>query len=338
MTETGRWLGSALLALPLACAAHLFFCAHSHVAWAEERVRSIRAPEMDWAQGRRSVEAELRASGYETVDAESVAVEPSGLLAELRAPGEEEVVASVTVVRLGRTGIAYVWLARKNRIFRVVASNEEPAIAAHVLSLRVAELVTLQHEASFEDADIVPPEKKPDDDVPSTRHPWQIFFGVGSSHSFGLIRPSVTLHPALSYEVLPIFDVELGGGLSLRRGSEAFESGEVTYGEQRLALRFLVGTDIGDRFTWRVGSALGPHCLEIQALDRLNETSTERRVCALSAGIAARGSVRFERMSLWFSAEPALLLPSVEIFDETTEVASLGRPWLGLSGGLSWRL
>src|SRR5690606_38407256 len=140
MTETERWLGSALWALPLACVAYCFLCIHSHAAWADERVRCLRAPEMDWSEGRRSVEAELRASGYETVGAESTAVEPSGLLAELRASGHDEVVASVIVVRLGRTGIAYVWLARKDRIFRVVASNEEPAIAAHVLSLRVAEL------------------------------------------------------------------------------------------------------------------------------------------------------------------------------------------------------
>src|SRR5690606_1202732 len=119
-------------------------------------------------------------------------------------------------------------------------------------------------------------------------------------------RPSVTLHPALSYELLPILDAELGGGVSLRRGSETFESGEVTYAEQRLALRILVGTDFGHRFTWRLGSALGPHCLEIQALDKLSQTSAQRRVCTLSAGIVARVSARFDRLSLWFSAEPAL--------------------------------
>src|SRR5690606_16038831 len=99
-----------------------------------------------------------------------------------------------------------------------------------------------------------------------------------------------------------------------------------------------VGAGAGRRFNFRVGPALGPHCVDIKALDASSRRSTGRRVCVLSAAILARASARLDPFSLWFSVEPSLLFPAIKILDETTEIASLGRPWLSFSGGLSWRL
>jgi hypothetical protein len=314
----------------VACTVCLFITTTAQNSSASEQVVSLRAPEMDWEQGRLSVESELRASGYVVIPSESTAVEPSELLLDLRAAAEaKRLVASVTVVQVGRTGIAYVWLRERGRLFRVVASNDEPHIAAHVLALRVSELITVPSPKP------VDPPGPPSAPAP---HRWELLLGLGSSHSFGLKHPSFTLNPGLAYRVLPFFDVELGGVLSLARGSETFSSGEVAYGEQRLAVRLLLGQDFLQRAKWRLGPSAGPHCLELESTDSLGDAFHQRNVCAAQIAVVGRLSVAWDRLSLWLSAEPGLLLPAIEVLDNATPIATLGRPWLLLSGGLAWTL
>ena len=154
-------------------------------------VVSVHAPEMDWPEARRNVEAELRASGFEVEARQSAVVDPGSLLAELPlyAAQEPRSVGSVTVVRVGSTGLAYEWWNGTLRFATTPTAQVTPVLpTTYTLVVRCAD-PALSACRDRRDILVTPAAAVTADDVA---------FGRARAPSWGEPHPVIACHPSIT--------------------------------------------------------------------------------------------------------------------------------------------
>ncbi len=325
-----------LRAAALALASYLF----AGVCLAEgERVSSLEAPALDWPEARRSVEAELRASGFEVSPEPSTADEPSRLLAELESLGEGWA-GRVTIVRIGATGIAYVWVPAQRRTYRVLAPPVEPSVAAGMLALRVVELLSLHPTPSDTSSEKrVEPAKPPaaTPTAPPVDESLGAAFGVGTGFGVGVRTPSTKLLVAVDVALLPPLYAELSGAASVLPATLALGRGSATLQEQQVALHLVLSTDRARAFTAAGGLGMALQCLQIFPEQDEGARSSQEHTCVALTSARMRAGFTLGSVGLWAMVEPGISLPRVHLLRDDDTVATLGI-WLNASMGLSWQL
>jgi hypothetical protein len=336
-----------LCAAALALASYLF--AGATLAQ-EGRVSSLEAPALDWPEARRSVEAELRASGFEVLPERSSAVEPSLLLTELESPGEGWA-GRVTIVRIGATGIAYVWIPAQRRTYRVLAPPTEPSVAAGMLALRVVELLSLHPTPVERPAEateverVAPPAARPPGPAPSAAarsappvdgSP-EAALGVGAGLGVGVRSPSTKFLMTIDLTLLPPLYVELSGAASVLPATLAFERGSATMQEQQLGAHLVLSTARARGFTAAGGPGMALQCLQLVPEQSAGARATQQHTCVALASARARAGFTFGALGVWAMLEPGLSLPRVRLLRDDETIATLG-VWMNASVGLSWQL
>jgi hypothetical protein len=316
----------------------------------EERVSSIEAPALDWPEARRSVEAELRASGFEVSPEQSTAIEPSLLLAELERPGDGWA-GRVTIVRIGATGIAYVWIPAQRRTYRVLAPPTEPSVAAGMLALRVVELLSLhptpveRSAGAADDERAAPPPSAPTAPEPTSAAPspppvgWapEAVLGLGAGLGVGVQSPSTKFLIAMDLRLLPPLYAELSGAASLLPATLAFERGSATMQEQQVGAHLVLSTARERGFTATGGPGIALQCLQLVPKQDTEARATQQQTCVALASARVRAGFTFSTVGVWAMLEPGLSLPRVRLLRDDETIATLG-VWMNASVGLSWQL
>lgn len=308
----------------------------------------IGAAEMDWPEGRRSIEVELRASGYQLEGAASDAVEPGLLLEQLQQPGDSAVAASVTVFRMGRSGIAYVWLPDIEKLYRVTSSESEPLRAANILSLRVVELISLRGSGFKVDQSPPSPGKPeppksprpqldPASEPPQLDEPkWAARLGAGVGLGSGLSQPLANVYLGLQRNVIPALALELSGEFSVGFAEQRFERGTIDVAQQGIWLGALFQSKLVGRLGGQIGPTLGYRCFDM----RVNATDIPEeaayRACGVAGGLVARLGVRWSSLSAWLAGVGTVGFAPIRMFDGEDVIATLGRPSVSLLGGVGW--
>lgn len=303
-------------------------------------VLSVHAPSMDWPEARRDVEAELRASGFDVVPRQSAAVDPTGLLTELASRSAEhpDSVGAVTVLRVGSTGLAYVWIPARQRMFRVNVPTSDARVAAGMLSLRVADLMAVRPWAEPEP----PPKPPPADTAPpapeSPRLKSWIWLGLGPT--FGSVTDQPGGHVTLGVNVsfAEHWSLDFGGAASLLTSNARLPEGAVSVDHQQLGAHLLVHPVRAQRWSLAGGLGGGALCLQVQGTTDENVVGLQDAACAGLVTLRARVLVHWDQLLLWATLEPGLALPPVHLRADDRAAGTIGRPWLSASVGVGWRL
>lgn len=322
----------------LALSSGFLFCGRQARASSPQRVELVRADEMDWAEGRRAVEDELSASGYTVEHAESDALDVGVLLDGLAAGASPETAARVTVLRLGRTGIAYVWLLGSDRTYRVTSGEPDPVRAANVLSLRVVELIDLR-AAGTDEVPAEPPPRQ-NDAPPSPERPdrghleksWILLGGAGLTFGDGLTSPLGSLELFVGRRVVRLLGVGATFSLGLNRPSRNLEGATISAGRKRGAVGLLLWSH--DSPFWQVGADTGIECYQFSWSGPVGEG--DRSACTPSSSVFARTGVEWENFAVWGAGALSLAHRDIRILGADQELASFGRPEATLSGGVGW--
>ncbi len=324
-------------------------------------VVSVHAPEMDWPEARRNVEAELRASGFEVEARESRVVDPGSLLADLPlyAAHEPRTVGSVTVVRVGSTGLAYVWVRDHERLFRVDVPIAEANVAAGMLALRVADLMTVRPGRSQEDTaagdqaeaprpssaaarDTSPTTPRFDvsasgDRSGSSARPW-LWLGAGAAFAVTSSAPGAQITLGAGFPLGEFSSLELGGAVSVTPASVRLSKGSVDVEQQQLGAHLMWRAGGGAHWALTAGLGASGWCLQAQGAAHGEARGLRDTTCVGLASARARLLLRWGEVSFWAMAEPGLALPAVRLrTDQRTDV-ELGRPWLATTLGVGWHL
>jgi hypothetical protein len=301
----------------------------------QEHVSSLEAPTLDWPEARLSVEAELRASGFQVSTVQSSAVEPTGLLAELESAGEG-LAGRVTIIRIGATGIAYVRVPSQRRTYRVLAPPVEPGVAAGMLALRVVELLSL-HPA--------PPEKASRDiaehpvlsEAPSTSPGLEARAGLGAGFGAGLRSPTARVLVNLDATLLGPLHAELYGAGSLFPGTVALDDGSATMQEQELGLSLVLSTEHGPGWAAAGGFGLALQCLQVFPASDQSAEPRQQNTCVALTSARLRAGFDWSTLGIWTMVEPGLSLPRVRLQRDDETIATLGL-WVSATAGLHWQL
>jgi hypothetical protein len=316
-----------------------------HIAPASAaNVRLLSSVEMDFPEGKQSVEIELRASGYEVLVEKTEALEPGRLLEELGAATQEEVVASVAVVRLGRGGIAYVWLSEAQQMYRVTSSETDTARAANVLSLRVVELISLRG-SGFEIEQSAPApraERDTETSAPDRRAlppapplPWMAWLALGPEGGSGLMSPLTSVRLGLTRKTGPIA-LEASGHFSPTPASQRYERGDVRISSQGFSLGAFLQNAGTLRFQF--GPTAGVRCLGMQSVPSDGSAAFSERLCSPNVGVSGRVGTEWQNFSLWISGSGSLNTRRVDLLADEAVLATLGRPdaWIGVMMGFGF--
>lgn len=309
-------------------------------AWAES-VRVITSAEMDFPEGQQSVQVELRASGYSVTVETSDALEPGKLLDELQAGTSDPFVAGVAVVRLGRGGIAYVWLAESNQMYRVTSSESDTARAANVLSLRVAELISLrgsgydvERAAPIHDEAKAPPPTPKEVASPSPeRRPWMLWAALGPQFGSGLRSPLASTQLGLTRDLGDLFAWEVRGHFSPGATAQRFDQGDLRVSDRGLSVSTLVQNTGSLR--WQLGPTGGIRCLQLESEPNDGSSPISQDVCGFTLGAQLRAGAQWDNFSLWVSALGSLGARRIDLLADGQILATLGQPdgWIGLMTG-----
>ncbi len=312
----------------------------------EKSVHLLRAPEMDWPEGQRGVEAELVASGYAVAHRSSSALEVGVLLDELQVESTEAPLARVAILRIGRSGIAYVWLRSSGSTYRVTSGDPDPARAANILSLRVVELINLRGEglAAEPIASEVNPDKtpaapepvvvEPEVSSPETEPRWTLFLGAGITGGSGFDSALPSFEVSLGREVAGPFGVQAAFSVDIHPSSQRFESGTVDVGRTGGALGAFVG--FGRSLWWQLGVAAGVECYSFSWAQTSDVGNRSRSACTANGSAFVRSGLRFQDATLWLSGSMSLGQRAIRLLDADVVIASYGRPAATLSGGVGW--
>lgn len=332
---------SLLLAALHLCLSAVTVCAGARAASAQ-RVELVQSLEMDWPEGRRGAQDELLASGYRVTDRSSGALDVGVLLEELATTERaDDIVARVTVLRLGRTGIAYVWLEGSGETYRVTSGDPDPIRAANILSLRVVELIDLRGEGLEGEAVSAPPAGEPEGASaeswpadPQSAGDWRILAGGGLSRSSGLRSSLTSAELIVGRRIAGLVGAEGSFSLGLNHPSRDFEATTVRVGRQRGALGVFVSS--GVPLWWQAGASLGLECHQFAWTGTSSTDARVRSACAPSSAVFGRSGVRWRDATLWISGSVSLGHRAVRLIDSGTVLASYGRPTATLSGGVGW--
>lgn len=314
-------------------------------------VVSVHAPAMDWPEARRNVEAELRASGFDVQARQSLVRDPGSLLAELplHAAKHSRSVGSVTVIRVGTTGLAYVWVREHERLFRVDAPSAEANVAAGMLALRVADLMAvrpwkvqepLPPPAKDEGAS-APPEAPTDDGSPGVRswdgRPW-VWLGVGAVSGITSTPPGAQVSLGVNVPLWGPTSLDVGGAASVVPLSARLPEGPAVVNHQQLGGHLMVRASGGEH--WSLAAGLGGSGLCLQAQGTPHEAARGLRDATCVGLLSGRARVlfRWHEVLLWAMAEPGWALPGVRLRTDQRADVTVGRPWLAAAVGVGWRL
>ncbi len=328
---------------------------------------------MNWEVGLRHVRAELTASGFLVQQETSSAVNPSDLLIELRNPDKnDDLIASVTVLRIGRSGLAYVWLHDEGRMYRAEGSHTDPSEAATILSLKIVELIRLRGDGfTSESKSTAASEQQPpsspsnrrtrsaeapskanvknetaprqtsskslDSSSPTDPRPFGFRASAlgGIAFGSGLDQPLPELGLDLSHQFLPWFSWGVSGVSSLGSSLHHYEKGAIRLRSHRLLLRLALSH--GQRLWWQVGPKGGLHCLQTRTISSSVTQSSTRTTCAFALGGFARTGLQLGGLSLFLEGELGATTRALRLLEDKEVVATLGRPWTALHGGLGWQ-
>lgn len=319
----------------------LFMMASVVLPASASKVKVFSSDEMDFPQGLQSVLVELRASGYEVEVETSDALEPGRLLEVLETSSSEEVVANVSVVKMGRSGIAYVWLRENGQMYRVTSTGTDPAHAANILSLRVSELISLRGEgfaverAAKKDAPEEPAAPGTQEEAPQTRSErhFRVLALLGPQFDAGMTRPFSSLQLALGYTVNPGFVVELMGHSSIGTAARQFDQGQVSLEERGVAMSLAFQT--GRQVRWQLGPTFGAGCFLIHS-EPVDGASTSKTACRTTLGALARLGRSWDAFSLWLSGQLGYGMRRVDLVGSGQVLTSLARPDGSLRLGAGW--
>lgn len=302
----------------------------------QEHVSSLEAPALDWPEARRSVEAELRASGFEVSTEQSSAVEPSRLLAELESL-DDGLAGRVTIVRVGATGIAYVWVPSRRRTYRVLAPPVEPSVAAGVLALRVVELLTLHPAPGTRDSRDATAQPTAPGDAGRASAALGALLGLGAGFGADLRTPSTRLLLAVDATLLGPLHAEFSGAGSVVPATLAVEGGTATLQQQEVGLHVMLSTARGQGFTAAGGFGLALQCLQVSPASDEDSQARQQGTCVALTSARVRAGFAWRALGVWAMLEPGLSLPRVHLLRDDETIATLGL-WVNAGVGLSWQL
>lgn len=307
-------------------------------------VRVVSSSEMDFPEGRQGVDVELRASGFEVKTEQTDALEPGKLLEELGADTPRDVVASVAVVRLGRGGIAYVWLSDEKQMYRVTSSETDTARAANVLSLRVVELISLggsgfevERSAPAPKPENRPPPKTPAKIIPPPAPlPWTAWIALGPGFGSGVKSPLSIVRLGLARRIGERLALEASGHVSPTSASQRYPEGDVRISDQGVSLSALLQNS--GRLRWQLGPTAGLRCLRFQATQNDGSSTMSERVCSTSLGATGRVGAEWDSLSVWLSGLGAVSTRRIDLVSDGKVLSTLGRPeaWAGVMVGWSF--
>ncbi len=330
-----RALHWAPMALALAGASY------AEGAAASGTVRVLETPRLDWPEGRRAIEAELVAAGYEIEKAAMDAPDEAALLRELLVTDGGDRVASVTVVRAGATGVAYARFAGSDETYSVASNDPDPSRAAEILSLRLIELLAIRGDERARPPTPPPPaarrESQPLPAAPPPVPVWFLLGGAGAGWTSDFDAPSVDVTLALERRLTARFRLEGHARIGVLAAERSFPRGTVSVANRSFAAGVLAwfgpeGASASGPFA-SIGPRFGADCYEIRGSD-VGATL----VCSAAVSVASRVGLGLGRWSIGLAAEGAFALQQIRLLDEVDVLATLGRPRgnVGLEAGWSF--
>lgn len=294
----------------------------------------VHAGRLDWPEARRSVEAELAATGFRVATRPTDIGTPGRLIDELRRATQDapEVRGSVAVFREGGEGRAYVWIGERENLFQVNAPLETDPMAAEVLSLRIVELlrVRLLDEPP---APVPPPPEPPPEPVRGVSAVW---VAAGPWLSFDLDRPPLIFTLAASFRVLAPLDIDVSAHSSLLAGEVSTNPGRIMLSTTALTAHGTWLPVNDEHFTIGVGVGGGAFLFDASALGtepyRGRAEAGALGLCSARARVAARAG----GLSFLLALEPGVTLPAIAQETEGDEVFRFGQPVLLLNAGIGW--
>jgi hypothetical protein len=312
-------------------------------------VLSVHAPAMDWPEARRNVEAELRASGFDVREQQTVVLDPGTLLAELprHAEADPRSVGAVTVIRVGSTGLAYVWLRDHARLFRIDTPSPDATIAAGMLALRVADMMTVPPasaadepppEAPQHEAEAAPTRETSSAPPPAGPSPLWLWLGLGAALVTLPAEPGVQLSTGLSARLSDLVRLEASAAASLLPGEVRVPEGGVLVEHQQLGVHLLATTRENAPWSLSAGAGGAGLCLQAQGSPDDSARGLRDSTCAGLVSARLRLLARWGDAAVWLMTEPGWTLPAVRLRSDERLGVALGRPWWTTTVGLGWRL
>lgn len=330
----------AYLGSGLASAVLLGLCPVAHA----DEVRLLEVAALDWPDARRGLVAELSAAGFEVVPLASENEQPDALLEELARDDEHRFVASAAALREGDAGVAYVCLRGSSEVYRVTSSDADPALAAHVVALRVAELIALHRRQDTPAPPTPSAAPAPSVEREDQRSNWEVGLGTALRWSSGLADPLVDLSANVGFRIGAWLSLDARGSWSVASSGRDFADGTVEVDVRSLGLG--VSAHLSEVLA-RPGSRRSPwvssvstrgilECFEIVAFENATATTSSTTACVPTLALSGRFGYRLAHWSFWLDAQGSFGLQAVRLVSEEAELATLGRPSATLGAGASW--
>lgn len=295
----------------------------------------VSAGALDWPEARRSVEAELAATGFRVAARESDVSTPGRLIDELRSTthGAPEVRGSVAVFREGGEGRAYVWISERENFFQVNAPAQTDPTAAQVLSLRVVELLRVRLlDQAPEPAVATPePEQEPKRGVSA------VWVAGGPWLSPDLDLPLLVFTLGASFRLLDPLDLDLSAHSSLLSGEADTGPGLVTLSATALSAHGMWLPYDSEGFTVGLGAGGGALFYDAGGLGSARYVGRNAAGVAGLVSVRARVLARAAGLSFLIGVEPSVTLPEMVSSDpERGEIFRFGRPVVLVHAGVGW--
>lgn len=289
----------------------------------------VQAGSLDWPEARRSVEAELGATGFKVLSHPSAARTPGQLIDELRRVGREakEVRGSVAVFEESGEGRAYVWIPERENLFQVDVPPESRRVAAEVLSLRIVELLRVRLLAE-------PPTPAPPEEP--ARGLGSVWLAAGPWLGPNLSRPTVQLGVGATFQLLDPLQLDVTGHLSALDARARTEAGTIHFSATQFTAHALWHRSLAGWLS--VGAGAGGGVVVFNA-NAVGTNDFLGRASATTVGLTSlrvRLNAKLGEFAFLLLVEPGVTIPAIAADADQREVFRFGQPAILTAAGVGW--
>jgi len=289
----------------------------------------VTAGTLDWPEARRTVEAELAATGFRVSARPSAVATPGKLIDELRASAHSapDVRGTVSVFREGGEGRAYVWIPERENLFQVDAPSATDPTAAQVLSLRIVELLRVR---------LLDEPPKPEPPPPEPRGFNAAWVALGPWFSPDLDEPLVEFTVGVGFRVMDQVELDLSGSATARSGQAETEAGAATVSATTLSAHGLWLAHESEHFGLAVGLGGGALLFDGSGLGSGAFVGQNQSTAVGLTSARVRAQWRLRELTFLLLLETGVTLQPITVAADGTEAFRFGQPLLLSSPGVGW--
>lgn len=327
----------------LAFAWLLLFPARAPGQASDSPVTVVVCDTLDWTQGRVTLLAELRASGFAVQVVPSDARTPGQLIDVLRQTGSavDHLGGIVSVLAGPERARAYVWLPERDDLIQVDAPADDHGVAADVLALKVVELLRVKlaaplpatPEAARERADAAAPARPVEPHRPFT---FWLLGGPELEATSGSAALQMGLGGRWAWSTR--WGIELSAAGTASASELQHDSGSMRLSTTRVAAHPSFSSRGDDGLWYGLGAGAGISLLTARLVAAADFEANDLNEVFPFVSARGRAGWTFGSVSVFASAELGFAFVDIELLADDRMLSQYGGPFLFGAAGVAWHL